>query len=137
MSGAEIAAIIAAIGGLLTACFAGYRALRGDKVSEEANKAASVLTGLQGLVTTLQAEVTRVTAELDRLRDQHIEDRTAWELERKAIREEHYAEMKRMRAEHLQEIREAYERMEELGSKLYVALNRPPEARTRKTDRET
>lgn len=125
MNGAEIAAIIAAVGGLLTAVFASFRALRGDKVSEDANKAATILTGLQGLVTTLQTEVARLNGDMTSLRTQCEVERREWAVERQALR-----------AEHVQEMKEAYERMEELGSQLYVAVNRPPGAKTRRADKE-
>jgi hypothetical protein len=106
MSGGEIAAIIAAVGGLLTAIFSGYRALRGDKVNEAATQAANVLSGLQGLVVTLQAEIERLNEA-----------------------------RKRDHEECLRHTREMEERIDELGTQVYILQNRPTTTKQRKTDR--
>lgn len=124
MNGTDIAALIAAFGGLSGGIFAGVRALRSDKINAAAQQAAGLLSGLQGLITTLQAEVTRLTSSLEQTRASCDKERTAWDTERKSIRKEH-----------IQEMREAYERMDELGSQLYVVLNRPLESKTRTTDK--
>lgn len=129
MSGGELAAVIAAIAGLLTAGFGGWRALRGDKVGERAAAAASVLSGLQGLVTTLQGEVQRLNGEIRSLREECAQERIDQ-------REEHRQEMDALREEHRNEMLAAYERIDELGTQVYVLQNRPPESKQRRTDKK-
>lgn len=127
MSGTEIAAVIAATAGLLTAGLAGVRALRSDKIGEKANAAAAVLSGLQGLITTLQAEVNRLNSDIER-------HRIACNEERLAARREHLEEIRQLREEHREEMLIAYERIDELGTQVYVLQNRSIDSKDRSSD---
>lgn len=117
MSGNELAALIVAVGGLLTAVFAGIRNLRGDKFKRDVEASAAILGGLQAFVTTLQSE-------LERVKNEHAEDRRHWTEERSTLKQEH-----------AEEIRELNERIDELGTQVYVLQNRPSDARQRSDDR--
>lgn len=127
MSGSEIAALIVAVTGALAAIFAGLRNLRGDKFKKDVEASAALLTGYTNMVVTLQAEI-------DRVKEDHNEDRVSWATERVALRAEHVEDMKRLREEHHAELLVAYERIDELGSQVYVLQHRPEATRDRRTD---
>lgn len=129
MSGSEAAALIVAITGALGAIFAGARNLRGDKIKHEVEAAAAVLTGYTNLAATLQAE-------LERMKESYEIDRKAWNEERTEMRLQHAEEMKALREDHREEMVLAYERIDELGTQLYVMTNRPPDSRDRLEDKE-
>ena len=128
MNGSEIAALIVAVTGALAAVFAGVRNLKGDRVKREVEAAAAVLTGYTNLAASLQTE-------LDRLKNDCIEDRKQWAAERTSMRAEHKQEMDELREEHKQEMLTAYERIDELGTQVYVLQNRPLGSHDRKGDR--
>ena len=127
MTGGEIAALIVAITGALGAIFAGVRNLRGDKFKKEVEASAALLTGYTNMVATLQTEI-------DRLKSDHAEDRAAWIAERALMRQEHLDQISRLRNEHRDELKVAYERIDELGTQVYILQNRPPDANDRSTD---
>ncbi len=127
MSGNEIAALIVAITGALGAIFAGVRNLSGDKFKKEVEAGAALLTGYTNMVGTLQVEI-------DRLKSDHAEDRAEWLAERTLMRQEYQEELTRLRTEHREELKVAYERIDELGSKIYVLENRPGTTRDRSSD---
>lgn len=138
MSGQEIAALVVAITGALAAIFAGIRNLRGDAFKREVEASAALLTGYTNMVSTLQAEI-------DRLKSDSAEDREGCAEERARLREEHAKEMERQRAEHREEIARlrlehrtelqvAYERIDELGAKVWNIEHRPAGTRARETD---
>lgn len=116
MSGNEIAALIVAVTGALGAIFAGVRNLRGDKFKKEVDASAALLAGYTNMVVTLQTEI-------DRLKSDHAEDRASFR-----------EEVARLRAEHAIQMNEAYERINELSSQVYVLQNRPPDTRERRSD---
>lgn len=125
MTGTEIAALLAAIGGVLTAVFAGIRNLRGDKFRQDVEASAAVLSGQTNLIKTLQTE-------MERLKDDFAEARKEWADERATLRREHAEEMARLRQDHISEMKYAYERIDELGSQIYVLRNPPPPEVTQK-----
>lgn len=127
MSAAEIAALIVAITGALGAIFAGVRNLRSDKFKKEVEASAALLAGYTNMVGTLQTEI-------DRLKSDHAEDRAAWVAERALMRQEYMDEIARLRTEHREELKVAYERIDELGTQVYVLQNRPQDSHERKTD---
>ncbi len=127
MSGNEFAALLVAVSGVVGAIFAGVRNLRGDKFKKDVEASASLLAGYTGMVTALQTEI-------DRLKSDHAEDRTSWTAERAAMRHEHQTEMTRLRDEHRSQLKEVYERLDELGSQIYVLQHRPRDTRERGSD---
>lgn len=128
MSGSEVAALIVAITGALGAIFAGVRNLRGDKIKSEVAAAAAVLSGYTTLASDLRLE-------LERNKVDHAADRKQWAQDRLDMKAEHVQEVKDLRDEHRSEMLIAYERIDELGSLIYVMQNRPPNAQERKDDK--
>lgn len=127
MSGNEIAALIVAVTGALGAIFAGVRNLRGDRFKKEVEASAALLAGYTSMVASLQKEI-------DRLKTDHTNDRAAWVSERASMREEHIAEITRLRRDQQTELKAANERIDELGSQVYVLQHRPPSTRDRSSD---
>lgn len=117
MSGSELAALVAAIGGTLGAIFAGVRNLRSDKFKRDVDASAALLAGYGQMVATLQTQITQ-------LQEAHARDREEW-LQRERELRESFA----------RELAERDERIDELGTQVYVLQNRPPESRSRQTDR--
>lgn len=116
MSGNELAALLVALTGVLTAIFAGTRNLRSDKTKGQIEASAQILTGYGGIVESLQAEVSRLNEVL-------VSERLT-----------HKQELENCLIEHRAEMLIAYERIDELGTQLYVQTNRPPELRERESD---
>lgn len=116
MSGNEIAALIVAVGGFLGAVLAGFRNLRSDKTKHEIEASAALLTGYTGMVSTLQAQMTA-------MEERHVRERREWAEEKADLRREH-----------AEEIAELNERIDELGTQVYVLQNRPEGSRSRETD---
>lgn len=118
MSGSEIAALVAAIGGTLGAIFAGVRNLRSDKFKHDVDASAALLAGYGTMVTTLQTQITQ-------LQEQHSKDRAEWLRRETELRESFE-----------RALAERDERIDELGTQVYVLQNRPPDVKTRATDRK-
>lgn len=110
MSGSELAAVLIALGGLITAIFVGVRGLRSDKTKGDVDKAAQLLVGYDSMIERLQTEV-------ERLETARAHDRELCKQELADLREEHKAEMLL-----------AYEQIDELGAQVYVLQNKPKEA---------
>lgn len=118
MTGNEIAALIVAVGGALGAIFAGIRNLRGDKFKHDVEASAALLSGYTGMVQTLQAQIHAIE-------ERHSRERAEWFKEKAAMREQHSAE-----------VRELNERIDELGTQLWVIQNRAITEKTRSTDHD-
>lgn len=117
MTGNEIAALVVAIGGALGAIFAGLRNLRGDKFKRDVEASAALLSGYTNMVQTLQAQINAIE-------ERHARERAEWQAEKAAMRQEHAAE-----------VRELNERIDELGTQLWILQNRGSEGtQTRSTD---
>lgn len=112
----ELAALLVAITGMAAAIAAGVRNLRGDKFKREVDASAALLSGYTSWVERLQAEITRLQAA-------HTQERDQWRVDREEMRAEHHAE-----------VVELNERIDELGSQVYVLQNRPSETRERESD---
>lgn len=117
MTGNEIAAVVVAFSGVLTAIFVGARNLRSDKFKHDVEASAALLAGYTSMVNTLQAQIASIE-------ERHAREREEWQTRER-----------RMREEHAEEIKELHERIDELGSQIYALKHRPPETRSREEDR--
>lgn len=127
MTGSEIAALIVAGTGVAVAIFTGVRNLVGDKMNKDVQASAALLAGYTTMVTALQTEVERV-------KEDHLNDRKMWAEERAQMRVEHGQDLARMRDDHDRQMQGCSERIDELGTQVYVLENRPRDTRKRSTD---
>lgn len=125
-NGTTIAALIAAVGGAFGGIFTGIRSIRSDKFKRNVEAGAALLTGYTDMVAQLRSE-------LDRVKEDHSEDKEAWRVEREALRREFDEDRRRMREQHAEEVRELNDRIDELSSQVYALTHRAG-SKSRSTD---
>lgn len=127
MSGPELVAAVVTVLAAATAFVAGIRSLKSDKTKAKVDAAAFVLSGMTGMNTALQAQIAA-------LESRHVADRAEWVADRARLRAEHDAEIAELKQEHHEKVAELNERIDELGTQVYVLRNRPTDSQDRESD---
>lgn len=88
ITGADIAALVTAIGGIIVGVFAAYRRSKSDRERLDSDEHSAIYGAYTKIVQTLQDEVTRLRSSYNNERKEWLEERNLLEKENDQLKDE-------------------------------------------------